>query len=298
MADLHDGVARRVDLRAAGLTDADIRGEIEAGRWKRLGRHTIGVTVSSPTGAARLWWAVWESGSGAVLDGESALLAAGLKHWTPTRDEITVSLPSGSRGHPLPGVRRRTPRQLGRTIRAGLPRTTPAIAAIRAAQQALTDRQAATLLAMTVQQRLVRPDDLLARWQEVNRSPRAAFLDTVILDICNGAQSLGELDFTALCRTHGLPAPSRQVLRSAEKGHYYLDVYWEDLGLHLEIDGFQHQLGIAVVDDAFRQNEIALSKDVTLRIPVLGLRMQPEKFMEQVKRGIEQARSQPVAGVH
>lgn len=54
VADLHGGVARRVDLRAAGLTDADIRSEIEAGRWTRLGRHTVGITVSIPTGPAQL----------------------------------------------------------------------------------------------------------------------------------------------------------------------------------------------------------------------------------------------------
>lgn len=291
----HDGVATRGDLREAGLTDADIRAEIEAGRWTRLGRHTIGITVHSPEGRSRMWWAVWESGSGAVLDGESALLAAGLKHWTPTHGQVTVSLPSGRKGHALPGVRRCSPRRLGRTISAGLPRTAPAVAAIRAAQHAQSDRQAATILAMAVQQRLVRAEDLLARWEQVHRSPRSAFLTTVIRDICDGAQSLGELDFAALCREHGLPTPSRQSLRKAENGHYYLDVYWEDLGLHLEIDGFQHQVGMATVDDAFRQNEVALDTDVTLRIPVLGLRTQPKAFLEQVERGIAQARARLAA---
>lgn len=296
VADCHDGVARRVDLRAAGLTVADIRSEVEAGRWARLGRHTIGITVGIPEGPSRLWWAVWESGPGAVLDGESALVVAGLKHWTPTRNLITVSLPNGSRVHPLPGVRRHTPRRIGPTIAVGLPRTVPVTAAIRAAQQTQSDRQAATLLAMTVQQRLVRPDDLLARWQEVRRSPRRSFLTTAIRDICDGAQSLGELDFTALCREHGLPPPSRQVLRQGMRGVYYLDVYWEELGLHLEIDGFQHQVGIAAVDDAVRQNEIALDSDVTLRIPVLGLRTQPQVFLEQVARGLAQARARQLAG--
>ncbi|NLG21978.1 MAG: type IV toxin-antitoxin system AbiEi family antitoxin domain-containing protein [Actinomycetales bacterium] len=291
VADQHDGVARRKDLRAAGLTDADIRAEVEAGRWTRLGRHTIGITVGSAEGRARRWWAVWESGPGAVLDGEAALLEAGLTNWTLSHNQITVSLPSGCKGHPLPGVRRSHPRRLGDTVTAGLPRTAPAVAAVRAAQRASSDRQSATILAMTVQQRLVRPEALLAEWQRVHRSPRKAFLTTVIRDICDGAHSLGELDFAALCRGRGLPAPSRQVLRKGPNGSYYLDVYWEDLDLHIEVDGFHHQVGMAVVSDAVRQNEIALNQDVTLRIPVLGLRTQPEKFLEQVERGLEQARA-------
>lgn len=285
----HDGVATRRALRAAGLTDADLRGEVEAGRWHRLGRRTLGITVSEPVGRARLWWAVWESGTGAVLDGVSALLAAGLAHWTPENDEVTVSVPSRNRSHALPGVHRHAPRHIGNTVTAGLPRTTPAVAAIRAAQWARTDRQAATILAMTVQQRLVRRHDLLDRWGEVHRSRRGPFLHEVIRDICAGAESLGELDFARMCRAHGLPEPSRQAVRRGARGRCYLDVYWDELGLHIEIDGFQHQLGLAAVDDALRQNEIALAKDVTLRIPVLGLRTNPAVFMAQVARAVEQA---------
>lgn len=280
-------MASRRALRAAGLTDADIRGEVEAGRWSRLGRHTIGITVKAPVGRARLWWAVWESGSGAVLDGVSALQEAGLAHWTPDNDEITVSVPSSRKSHPLPGVRRYAPRRIGATVTAGLPRTTPAVAAIRAAQWARTDRQAATILAMTVQQRLVRRQDLLDRWSQVHRSRRGSFLRVVIRDICAGAESLSELDFAAMCRAHGLPEPSRQVVREGSRGRRYLDVYWTDHGVHLEIDGFQHQLGLAVVDDALRQNEIALSQDLTLRIPVLGLRTTPERFMAQVAQALD-----------
>lgn len=178
---------------------------------------------------------------------------------------------------------------------AGLPRTTPAVAAIRAAQWVRTDRQAATVLAMAVQQRLVRREDLLACWASVYRSRRGAFLHVVIRDICAGAESLGELDFAALCRAAKLPAPSRQEVRHGVRGRYYLDIYWEDPGLHIEIDGFQHQLGLAVVDDALRQNDLALTTDVTLRIPVLGLRTRAADFMTQVRRALEREKSRRVA---
>ena len=64
----------------------------------------------------------------------------------------------------------------------------------------------------------------------------------------------------------------------------YLDVAREDVGLVLEIDGGHHALALNPVDDALRQNEVTLGNEVVLRIPVLGLRLQPGRFMDQVVR--------------
>ena len=101
-------------------------------------------------------------------------------------------------------------------------------------------------------------------------------------DLCDGAHSLGELDFAAMCRRAGLPPPSRQVVRTGPGGRIYLDVAWEDIGLVVEIDGGHHALALNPVDDALRQNDVTLTGDVVLRIPVLGLRLTPGAFMAQV----------------
>ncbi|WP_109471665.1 hypothetical protein [Ornithinimicrobium cavernae] len=288
VASAYGGVATRRMLRAAGLTSSDIRSEVEAGRWAVLGRHTLGITTSELAGQARAWWAVWESGPGAVLDGASALLAGGLTGWTV--DHIDVTVPCRNRAHALPGVRVHRPRVVGPVMRGGLPRTSPAVAAVRAAEWARSDRQAATILAMAVQQRLLRTEDLLTRWREVRRSRRRHFLDTIIGDICDGAHSLGELDFARLCRIYHLPIPSRQVRRRLPDGSAYLDVYWDGPGLHVEIDGSGHWVGLAPVQDSLRQNEVALADDMTLRIPLLGLRTFEERFMDQVRRGLARRR--------
>ena len=102
--------------------------------------------------------------------------------------------------------------------------------------------------------------------------------------MCDGAHSLGELDFAALCRRAGLPPPSRQEVRTGPGGRIYLDVAWEDIGLVVEIDGGHHALALNPVDDALRQNEVTLSSELVLRIPVLGLRLTPGAFMAQVVR--------------
>ena len=52
----------------------------------------------------------------------------------------------------------------------------------------------------------------------------------------------------------------------------------------VEVDGGHHALALAPVDDALRQNEVTLSDKVVLRIPVLGLRLTPDAFMDQVVR--------------
>lgn len=152
----------------------------------------------------------------------------------------------------------------------GLPRVAPDWAVIHAAQLAVSDRQAALLICLAVQQRLVAPARLLAAWQTVRRSPRRALIDAVIRDVCDGVHSLGELDFARMCRRHGLPRPSHQVVRSLPGGRIYLDVEWEDIGLVVEIDGGQHALALNPVDDALRQNEVPLTRRAVLRIPVVG----------------------------
>jgi very-short-patch-repair endonuclease len=282
VAALHSGVAHRRDLRAAGLSRHDVASEVTAGRWVRAGRHTVVIGTGVPTGEALLWQAVWESGSGAVLDGVAALVAGGLTGFRP--EVIDVALPSRSRGYSLSGVRLRRRRELGPSLEVGVPRVRPEAAAVHAAQWARSDRQAALVICLVVQQRLVRPERLLAHWLAQTRSPRRAFLHAVIRDVCDGVHSLGELDFARLCRARGLPEPSRQVVRVQRDGRVYLDVAWDDLGLVIEIDGGHHGLALNPVDDALRQNEVVLSDSRVLRIPVIGLRLDADAFLDQVVR--------------
>ncbi len=289
IAELHDGVAHRADLRTVGVTRADVRTEIGADRWMTAGKHTVVIGSGTLTTAARHWQAVWESGSGAVLDGAAALVASGLSGFTPTR--IDVSLPRNNRRHTVPGVVRHLRSTMPPALAVGIPRVKPEWATIHAAQWAVSDRQAALLLCLPVQQRLVLPERVLQAWRASSHGPRHALLDVLVRDVCDGAHSLGELDFAGMCRERGLPEPSRQEVRRLPSGRVYLDTGWDDLALVVEIDGGHHALALNPVDDALRQNDVVLSGHRVLRIPVLGLRLKPRAFMDQVVRAHQQARA-------
>lgn len=214
------------------------------------------------------------------------MIAGGLRNWNEAT--IHVSVPNDAKVRSIPGVRHHLLREIGPTTGAGLRRTRPEVAAIRAAQWAPTDRVAATLIAMTIQQRLTFPAKLLETWNSLPRSTRRETLDAIIRDVCDGAHSLSELDFAAKCRARGMPEPTRQAVCVGDNGRVYLDVFWEEFDVHVEINGAQHNEGTAGIDDALRVNSLTLSDGdvIRLQIPVLGLRTQPDKFLDQVAEAL------------
>ncbi|MFF1820974.1 hypothetical protein ACFVWG_26960 [Kribbella sp. NPDC058245] len=160
------GVVSRAQLAALGMRRWEVVAELRARRWARFGRQTISTTTGS-LGECALWWsATFEVGSGAALDGSTALQAAGLRGFD---DVLHVSVPKSAQPRRPSGVvvhetRRRRPDDL---VEGGLPRTRPPVAAVRAALWARSDRQAAFVLAATVQQRLATSESIAEAFSTV-----------------------------------------------------------------------------------------------------------------------------------
>lgn len=260
-----------------------VAAEVRAGRWHSLGRQSLFVldSATSPDPAlSRLWWAVLEVGGQAAVDGVSALQFAGLRGFEQPQIQVSVHKsgfyvkPQGVRVYE---TRRRLPDDL---VESGLPRVRADIAAVRGALWAATNRQAALIMIMSVQQRLATGKDLVEAFATVRRHPRRRFLRSVLADVTDGVQSMGELDFARLCHRAGLPEPSRQVVR--QQGRVYLDASWDTYDVVVEIEGVHHEWESNQVADTFRQNTLTLDRSAVLRIPVVALRDCPEPFLRQL----------------
>jgi very-short-patch-repair endonuclease len=280
------GTLSRPQIYALGITRSEVRGQIRAHRWQRVGDQSVCLHNSEISDIGHQWAAVFQGGPRACLDGASALVAGGLEHYDVERHRVSV--PRGAR------VRRTRLYDIRQTRRwsaddlapSGIPRTRPDVAGVRAALWAVSDRQAIYLLTLVVQQGLASAEQLGAHALRIKRDRRRRLVHDTILDLLDGSRSLGELDVARELRRRGLPAPDRQVVRQDKANRYYLDLYWQDFALVVEIDGIQHTWATNVVGDALRQNSLVLTNDRVLRLPLLGLRLEPDAFFEQIEQAL------------
>lgn len=280
------GVLSRPQLYRLGISRWEITGQVRGGRWLLIGDQSVQLHNGGLSPQGEMWAAVFQGGPRACLDGGSALIAAGVQRYT--LDRVRVSVPRGAR---IRRNRRFNIRQTRRwaaddIVPTGIPRTRTSTAAVRAALWARTDREATYVLTIVVQQGLVPPTELGCELLRVRRDKRRLLLHAIVNELLDGARALGELDVARELRRRGLPPPKRQVLRKDGRNRYYLDLYWPEFGLVVEIDGIHHTWAENVVGDALRQNTVVLQGGTFLRLPLLGLRLQPDDFFAQIEQAL------------
>jgi very-short-patch-repair endonuclease len=286
LAAAQSGVVSRRQLYGAGLTRWQVAAQLKAGRWQRLGDQALCLHNGPVTDEQHQWAAVFQGGPRAKLDGASALVAGGLERYTV--DRIRVSVPRGARARRTARYDVRQTRRWDPEDRAkpGVPRARPAPAAVRGALWAVSDRQATYLLTVTVQQGLAPAAAIGVEALTIKRHKRRLLIQAVVGELMGGVRSLGELDVVRELRQRGLPPPTRQAVRKDGHGRYFLDLYWPEWRLVVEIDGIHHGWAENVVADALRQNSLAIAGDTVLRLPLLGLRLRPEDFFEQIEEAL------------
>lgn len=279
----HEGVLSRALLRAVGVDHRMVRREVAAARWATHGVQTVALFTGALGPTAERWRAVWEVGADiAALDGVTALQHAGMTGFDD--DTVHVSVRHTAEVVPVDRVRiHKVIRRVdGELALGGVPRTRPPVAAVRAAHWAASDRQAALLLVMPVQQRLCTGAQLIAASAAIRGRRRRALVRILVHDIADGAHSLGGLDVVEACLRRGLPRPARQTVRRLPDGNAYLDVEWPEARLVVEVDGAGHARALAPSDDALRQNAVALGDDLVLRVGLLGWRLTPDAYLDQI----------------
>lgn len=267
-----------------------VRWRLHSGRWQRPCR---GVLVTHSGGISDdewLWIAVLAAGPHALLGG---LTAARLDGLTGFDDHAThVLLPACRQVRTsLPGVVVHRSRVLGPDDAhpARLPpRTRLARSLLDAAAWSRSDDRARAVLAAGVQQRLVRPDQLEATLGRRPRLRRHALIAVTLADIAGGSQALSELDFVRLTRRYGLPAPDRQAIRRDRDGRRrWLDAFWEEAHLAVEVDGLWHMEAPAWWADMRRGNELIISGLRVLRFPAFVVRDEPDVVATQIRDALD-----------
>jgi hypothetical protein len=283
----------RTTPASLGLDRSVVRRQLASGRWQRPRRGVV-VAHSGPlTGEEELWAALLAAGRDAVLGG---LTAGGLDGLTGFESRVIhLVVPADRRVRTsLPGVVVHRSRVLGPDDLhpARLPpRTRLARSLLDAAAWSGSDDRARAVLAAGVQQRLLRPDQLEAALGRRPRLRRHALIAATLADIAGGAHALSELDFARLARRYGLPAPDRQVMRLDRDGRRrWLDAYWEEAHLAVEVDGLWHMEAAAWWADMRRGNDLTISGLRVLRFPAFVVRDQPDVVAAQIRDALGRAR--------
>lgn len=274
-------------LDQLGVTRAQRRAHIAAGRWRALGRAAVVVDLGPLTGEGAWRAALALTAAGARLGGVTALQAVGLRHYDDPLVHVWVER-GVHHGRP-PGVRVHvTRRWSGDDVAAsGISRARPEVAAVQASLWARTARQGSLCLVMAVQQRLASAEAVAEQLERVRRHPFRAVLRAVMQDVVTGAQSLGEIDFAVACRRAGLPEPARQFVTQSPDGRRYLDIRWPAYRVRVEIDGTQHLLVPDRLEDELRDVDGELDGDRVLRLSNLNLRLNRDRCMERVAGALQ-----------
>ncbi|MFI5486892.1 hypothetical protein ACIBXA_15800 [Micromonospora echinaurantiaca] len=274
------------------LSRKAIRHRVATGRWRQVHRAVF-VTHNGPVNADQFQWAaVLAAGPSAVLGGLTAAQAGGLRGFP--RRVVHLLLPAACRRGPLPPgvVAHRTTRLPSEDVLAvGQPRRTmPARSIVDAAQWAATDDEARSIVAAAFQQRMVGGDEVHLVVERLPRIRRRRLILDTAADAAGGSHSLNELDFLRLVRRAGLPEPTRQqVRRDAAGRRRYLDAYFEEWQVHVEIDGSQHLDPAHAWADMRRQNDVWIDGDRLLRFPAWALRAHPHDVIAQLRAALRAA---------
>jgi hypothetical protein len=281
-------VASLPELIRAGWTKDQVRNQVHANRWHRIGRAVV-LHNGEPTTEELRQAALIVLGPRAVLTAFTALEEWGLDGWD--RPAIHILVPRGARIARPGGLPLRihfTGTWRPETLHDGRRLHRPGPAAVVAASTFARPRPACGILAATVQQRLVRAADLIAAVEKSPRVRHRAALLAAAHDIAGGAQALSEIDFARLCRVAGLPEPTRQAVRKDRSGRRrYLDVEWalpDGRRIVVEVDGALHLAATRWWDDQPRQNELVIGGGHVLRYPSAVVRYEPALVIDQLRR--------------
>lgn len=274
------GVATRSQLLELGLTRSYIKHHIVAERWRAYGRHTVLMQNAPPTRPQLMWLAVLDPEPPAALACHTALEAAGFRGFAQEAALVHTLVPRGAHYVRLPGVKVHESRRFSAEdiiLAPGPARVSNARGGIDAGAWQRWSRFACAMMAAVVQQEMCTADELRAELDICGAIRHRRHMQLALLDIVDGARSLGELDIGRMCRRYGLEPPVRQRLRKDPAGRTrYLDCEWDLPNgeiVVLEVDGQHHKEVAYWVADMKRERKIVIGRRWVLRASTVEVRL-------------------------
>ena len=243
---------------APWLTVDEIRAEVKRGTWQMPHRNVYVAHNGPLSYEQELWVCQLCAPPGSAIGGLAAAELDGLQGFHS--DSIDLVAAAKQRLPRRPGLVPHFSHHLGHEDvhplrlprRTRLPRSV-----LDAASWALHERRARAIVLASVQQRLTRPQDLLAHLERRGRLRRRALIVESIEDARGGIASVPERDFDLIRRRRRLPEPSRQHIVRRRDGKYYLDADWAEFGFAAEVHGVQHSEFLNWDDDLDRLSVVA-----------------------------------------
>ena len=266
---------------------AETRRRLRSGAWRSYG----GVVVTHNGALSRrelAWVAVLRAGPGAVLAAAWAMHEHAVRIEVPARPQVVVP---ASRSSPrVPEVDIRRSRVLG--VRHVHPvRQPPVLTLARATLDAASlcrhPDDVRALLCAPLQQRRLRVAELRDCLALLGPLTGRSLVLQTLDDLELGAQSVHELRFGRGLRRRRLPAPDRQAMLRRPDGRAYLDCWWDQYRLHVEIDGLAHLWVSNWLADLERSNELEIGQPARrLRFAGFQLLERKDLVYDQVARAL------------
>jgi very-short-patch-repair endonuclease len=283
----HEGVVRRDELLALGITHKHVAHQVKAGRWSTLGSNVVVLRTGILSRRQQMYAGCAHVGPRGALAGWTVLEERRLQGWDQPLVH-TVVLHGHLPGR-LPGVVVHQTRNLDAVdiARGPGPRSvTPARAAIDAAGWLRSARSASGLVLAVAQQKIATPAEMLDVLERIWRVRHTATLRGTLVEAMAGADSLAEVDVLRMMRSIGFREVRRQVrielpLRTARI----------DLGVRLadgrtllvQVDGPSHDDPRQRLEDQECDEALRALGYVVVRIPVALLRADPAAVRAQLR---------------
>lgn len=277
-----DGVLSRDQLAHQGVSRAHIAQRVRTGRWQVLGPRVVVLATGALTVAQQMWAAVLHAGPGSVLADLTAAELGGLRGFEDSTRYVLVPHGFNARNLVVPSigldVRVRQSRRLAESLvqPAREPRRLQlAEAVVDAASRAAWPDRTRLLVIASVQQRLLRPDDVRRTVAMRPKLARRVVIIQSIDDVEGGLHSLPERAWDRARRRYRLPEPTRQQPVRRSDGTWYLDADFAPGGVGVEINGVQHLRAVDAVRDHHRRNVLGTGGRLMITLDSRTVRQRP-----------------------